>query len=556
MLVAPLQMQIKWVFAGYARKMLICFLASIFTRAGQPVGDTGEGFWLKDRHVSSWGSRVPDGTFVMDPWIGPRNADNGRTKYGSKRFIFGCRLDKAYINNYAINKGKCSDFSSDSESWRFGGVISMYGNDLFVGNNVMTKISSSKDNRLCLDINKQLLAGFKTRCAVATNEGLYGTNVVVKGNWFYNRGNKSYEISGKWAIIKDNIANKDYLGGTPYFNTCVGGDVNSDYMNRAFDMGGHNVWVDNNEYHNTGSGGNDGEGILGQRHNEVEIFSHVWSNNFGGPKSSGRDKGYIAPYDMHCIGFMLYKNKTEYDGGIGIHKPQYSSFADLSIVDNDPGGGLAISGLDDLISSCPSSSPSAPTDVSVSDNGDGSYTIEWTDNATNEIGFRVDRRVNGGAAHTIVFRPRNSDGGDALSYNPSGGGGGYNPGGYCETPEGFDFNEQKWIDYMCPVDATVEYRVIAMNCANNTDGASAWTSPDPVIIAQTEKDVFSVYPNPADDHLIINGVAEQRINLYDLTGNKVLTATSGSEVDVSALSAGVYILELSKKQAVHKLIIK
>ncbi|NME71762.1 Ig-like domain-containing protein [Flammeovirga aprica] len=65
-----------------------------------------------------------------------------------------------------------------------------------------------------------------------------------------------------------------------------------------------------------------------------------------------------------------------------------------------------------------------------------------------------------------------------------------------------------------------------------------------------------VYPIPADQQLHIKGLSQKiEIQIYDLYGHKILDQFSNGTVDVSSLSAGIYLLEIDGK-AVKKIFIK
>ena len=500
--------------------------------------------WLMGREISSWSSRVPDGTFIQDIWIGNGGASqwaNGKVIYGQERFVFGVKMDNAQIRNYVLNKANCSDFKVDKESWRFGGVVSMYGHHIFVANNVVSKtVSGGGYNRLVLDINKQLLGLYQNRCDVENEIGYYGKDIVVQGNWFYNKGNKTYEVAGKNVIIRDNVAHKEYIT-LEGFSSCDGDKPTDDYMNRAYDLGGMNVWMHNNQYDNTGSAGNDGEGILGQRHNEVEIFSHAWTFNTGGPalQERGRGKGYMAPYDMHVAGLLKFKNTLQDDAHIGIDKPVTNYFADIASVSNSKNSNLSgVAGL----STCPSGAAAAPTNVVVTPVNYGNK-ITWKDNADNEIGFRVDRKIDNGTWETIAYRPRNEEGGNTLAYAPTG----QNNGGPCDcdVSRGFDFNPQEWVDYLAPSNANVSYRVVAINCDDNETGSSSViTSVDE--LSKESKEEIIAYPNPTSGMVLFN-IEFQSCKVVDVFGNVLLEKQSGMSVDLSSLTSGIYTLVVDGK---------
>lgn len=58
--------------------------------------------------------------------------------------------------------------------------------------------------------------------------------------------------------------------------------------------------------------------------------------------------------------------------------------------------------------------------------------------------------------------------------------------------------------------------------------------------------LISVYPNPANDKLTINGLKNANISLISTSGNTVLSRSnfSGSTIDISNITKGVYILDI------------
>jgi len=56
---------------------------------------------------------------------------------------------------------------------------------------------------------------------------------------------------------------------------------------------------------------------------------------------------------------------------------------------------------------------------------------------------------------------------------------------------------------------------------------------------------FSIAPNPVVQHLAIRtSIAFAKLNMYDLTGKKIISQVFQKELDLSQLTAGSYILEL------------
>lgn len=59
--------------------------------------------------------------------------------------------------------------------------------------------------------------------------------------------------------------------------------------------------------------------------------------------------------------------------------------------------------------------------------------------------------------------------------------------------------------------------------------------------------VFSVYPNPAADHVHVEGLKEgQQVHIFTLNGQKVLVAP-GPDVDLSGLKNGIYLLQAGRQ---------
>jgi len=71
---------------------------------------------------------------------------------------------------------------------------------------------------------------------------------------------------------------------------------------------------------------------------------------------------------------------------------------------------------------------------------------------------------------------------------------------------------------------------------------------------------LNIFPNPANDVLNItsNSAADKNVQLFDLTGKKVLDITTVSTVNVSTLKAGIYVAKITEagKTATRKVVIK
>lgn len=58
-----------------------------------------------------------------------------------------------------------------------------------------------------------------------------------------------------------------------------------------------------------------------------------------------------------------------------------------------------------------------------------------------------------------------------------------------------------------------------------------------------QADNILVYPNPAHDILLIKGIEEQKLRVYDMQGH-LLKITHGTQVSVSELTTGTYLLQI------------
>ncbi len=429
------------------------------------------GGWKSPKVKSSWSGRVPDGTYYWDPFTGAEVGVAGYEGAGDGRLVFGCVFENAAMLNDAIDEG----FGSNGFfMFKFGARVSVYGSNVLIANNLMPKSTmnflyvqdtSAHTGSAVLfdyglmhgvDVNKEYLNPFVNKAA-----GYFEPGVVIRDNWIFNHGRKGFNISGKWVTLTNNHNERIYLtetvpndyggdSGEPYELTLDGynesqpggaGDY-SDNLSRAFDLGGGPLWIDGSYYNNTGSNpGNDGEGILCQSHGGTVIYSWAVTHNNG-------QSGYMAGYDVNHYGSLWAWNSNP--GWIGSVKPDNSALYDFAVVDNS--GGTVMydnNGQADVLISCPGGSPSPPSGVTATSSGDH-VVIDYTDTSGSEAGFRVDRRIDGGAWHTIAYRPRHSD-------------------GHVENPT-------SWHDYCSPCGVALVYRVVSVNCDDTDSGASSETA--------------------------------------------------------------------------------
>ncbi len=312
-----------------------------------------------------------------------------------------------------------------------------------------------------IDINKDLFALVQS---YILNQrfpmGYYSEGVAVLDNYVFNHGHKGFNVAGTWAVVRGNRNDRIYLTGgekihgvdKPWRLTIDGfvessgggGGMISDNYSRAFDLAGKNLWIDGNTYNNLGSRpGNDGEGILCQFHNGTHWYS--WAATRNRHDQGDGQRSYIGSWDSETAGMLIAWNKTA--GWVGV---QGGTTADIAVVGNDAGEGVRVPQRSTAVTQ-PAGQPAAPTLVKVEvyadDRANDAAKISWTDGSDNEIGFRIDRRIDGGSWTAVAYRPPHVDG----------------------SP----MNPQAWVDFMAPAQRRLEYRVAAIAVDDGNTGASA-----------------------------------------------------------------------------------
>ena len=80
---------------------------------------------------------------------------------------------------------------------------------------------------------------------------------------------------------------------------------------------------------------------------------------------------------------------------------------------------------------------------------------------------------------------------------------------------------------------------------------------DALTISENPKLEISLYPNPTNDKLFIQGLSSSsRVSIYNVLGKLVLSQTISKEIDVKQLSKGIYIIKIidEQKETVRKFI--
>ncbi len=71
----------------------------------------------------------------------------------------------------------------------------------------------------------------------------------------------------------------------------------------------------------------------------------------------------------------------------------------------------------------------------------------------------------------------------------------------------------------------------------------AETSPESFPVVEEAANGIIIYPNPAQDRLVVQGAEGQTLRVYDLQG-RLLKQTEGTEVQVEDLADGTYLLQV------------
>jgi len=81
---------------------------------------------------------------------------------------------------------------------------------------------------------------------------------------------------------------------------------------------------------------------------------------------------------------------------------------------------------------------------------------------------------------------------------------------------------------------------------------------DPMSFSETNRVEFNLYPNPTTDFIIINtDLSEFKIEIFDLLGKKVHFSENKSQINLTHLDSGIYLLTMeSKFYSTSKVIIK
>ena len=109
----------------------------------------------------------------------------------------------------------------------------------------------------------------------------------------------------------------------------------------------------------------------------------------------------------------------------------------------------------------------------------------------------------------------------------------------------FPASKSKWTQHKAEIDAHM--------AAANDSKITVWTG-----IKNIKADAFSIYPNPAKDVLKIKGAKSAEVIIRTIDGRRVKTVENASEVNISDLANGTYIVTIKegKNVSTQKLLIQ
>jgi hypothetical protein len=414
-----------------------------------------------------WVLHEPTGTHPIDALAG------GGKKYqgGARgRFVFGCALEDAAVLDDFSDPGYGPNGFHTS---RYCARVVAYGSRVLVANNYLphsakvfsyrqrtTASRGEKDQSpvtfdygktIGIDVNKELLtyAAQGGPCP-----GYFEEGVVVRDNFVYNHGHTGYSVSGKWVTVAHNKNERSLLDTSRGVVTLDGYTVagpESDNRSRAFDLAGRNVWVDGNQFNNTGSQpGNDGEGVIGRALNGTPIYS--WAITHNEHKRGGGAAGGLGGLDVDCHGLLVAWNQSP--GWVGDSvKSKGVKLADCAFL---AGKGEHVAPDEKTVKSLGLQAPltaslgtvTPPTNVTAEPNEErDAVKVTWTASASGGgAGFRVERRIGEGKWQVIAYRPPRLQG----------------------DPD----NPPEWVDFTAPPGKELTYRVVAVNADDTDKGAS------------------------------------------------------------------------------------
>lgn len=179
--------------------------------------------------------------------------------------------------------------------------------------------------------------------------------------------------------------------------------------------------------------------------------------------------------------------------------------------------------LDDIVIE-PDYGVHAPTSLKFENSNPSELLISWRDNSINELGFIVQRSLDGTEYVNI----------DTVGTNI-----------------------KEYTDDISNESSEVYYRVIAQGVADNVSTESNVISINPVLtnVSNEFKNSLTVWPNPASDNvnLEIDVIGKYTYDVFDLSGRRLLKGSfkgTNHSIDISDLQSGVFVIKLNAPNGV------
>ena len=108
----------------------------------------------------------------------------------------------------------------------------------------------------------------------------------------------------------------------------------------------------------------------------------------------------------------------------------------------------------------------------------------------------------------------------------------------------YSFNQD--ISSWCVTNIDSEPSEFSLNSPLTQSNKPIWgTCPTASINDQNQLDI-SIYPNPTNDKLFIQGLSDAtEVSIYNVLGKEVLSVKNTNNINVKALPSGVYVIRIS-----------